>query len=97
MAFAVATCAKYSERFRLIWRIGKKKLTLSAVIRLTYPACAHSFEQTAVGLVVFHAGTGEFPRSVIAESSALWQADTAPAPAQNPPAPRWCLRQMARW
>jgi uncharacterized protein (UPF0212 family) len=56
MAFAVSTCPKCSERFRLVWRVGKRKLLLSTVIRLACPACAHSFDQTAVDLVVFGAG-----------------------------------------
>ena len=71
MAFAVATCPKCSERFRLVWRIGKKKLPLATIIRLTCPSCAHSFEQVAVGLVVFGAGREEFPRSVVVDESAL--------------------------
>jgi hypothetical protein len=56
--FCVATCPKCSEQFRLVWRIGKKKLAPSAVIRPTCPACAHSFEQVAVGPVVFDARDG---------------------------------------
>ena len=71
MAFAVATCPKCSESFRLIWRIGGKKLPLTTVIRLTCPACAHSFEQVAVGLVVFDAGRGQFARSAVVEKSEL--------------------------
>ena len=71
MAFAVATCPECSERFRLIWRIGKRKLPPSTVIRLTCPACAHSFEQTAVELVIFSAGAEQFPKSVTVDKSAL--------------------------
>ena len=71
MAFAVAKCPKCSERFRLRWRIGGKKLPLTTVIRLTCPACAHSFEQTAVKLVVFSAGAEQFPKSVVVDRSAL--------------------------
>ncbi len=71
MAFAVATCPKCREQFRLVWRIGKKKLPLTTVIRLTCPACAHSFEQVAVKLVVFNAGAEQFPKSVIVDRSAL--------------------------
>jgi len=40
MAFAVATCPKCSARFRLVWRIGGKKLPLTTVIRLACPAAA---------------------------------------------------------
>ncbi len=73
MAFAVASCPKRSERFRLVWRIGsrKKKLPLTTVIRLTCPACAHSFEQVAVKLVVFSAGQEQFPKLVVVDRSAL--------------------------
>ncbi len=71
MAFAVATCHKCSERFRLLWRIGGKKLPLTTVIRLNCPACAHSFEQVAVKLVVFGAGREQFPKSVVVDRSAL--------------------------
>ncbi len=71
MAFAVATCPKCSDRFRLIWRIAKRKLPPSTVIRLTCPACAQSFEQTAVELVVFNAGAEQFPKSVVVDRSRL--------------------------
>ena len=71
MAFAVATCPKCSERFRLLWRIGGKKLPPSTVIHLTCPACAHSFEQVAVKLVVFGTGREQFPKSVVVDRSAL--------------------------
>jgi hypothetical protein len=71
MTFAVATCPKCSERFRLVWRIGKKKLAPSVVIWLTCPAYGHSFEQIAVKLVVFDAGREQFPKSVVADGSAL--------------------------
>lgn len=71
MAFCVATCPKCSGRFRLVWRIGKKKLEPSQVIRLTCPACAHSFEQVAVKLVVFEAGKEQFPKAAIVEEFAL--------------------------
>ena len=71
MSFCVATCPKRSERFRLVGRIGGKKLPLSTVIRLTCPACAHGFEQVAVKLVIYEAGKEHFPRSVVVENSAL--------------------------
>jgi hypothetical protein len=71
MAFAVATCPKCREQFRLVWRIGGKKLPLTTIIRLTCPACAHSFEQTAVELVIFSAGAEQFPKSVTVDRSAL--------------------------
>ena len=71
MSFAVATCPKCSEQFRLAWRIGKEKLPLTTIIRLSCPACSHCFEQVAVGLVVFDAGREQFPKSVIVDRSAL--------------------------
>lgn len=71
MAFAVSTCPKCSERFRLVWRVGKKKLPPSTVIRLACPACAHSFDQTAVELVIFSAGAEQFPKSVTVDRAAL--------------------------
>src|SRR6266849_1735074 len=71
MAFCVATCPKCGERFRLVWRIGRRKLPASTVIRLTCPACAHSFTQRGVDLVVFSAGVEQFKKSVVVERSAL--------------------------
>jgi hypothetical protein len=71
MAFCVATCPKCSERFRLVWRIGKRKLPPTSVIRLTCPGCTHGFEQVTVGLVVFDAAREEFPTWVVVEESAL--------------------------
>src|SRR5262249_20119270 len=71
MAFCVATCPACSKQFRLRWRIGKKKLPLSAVVRLACPTCSHSFGQVAGELVVFEAGKEEFPRAVSWIRSAL--------------------------
>ena len=71
MAFAVSTCPRCSEQFRLIWRIVKRKLPVSTIIRLACPACCHVFEQVAVELTVFDAGRKEFPKSVVVEESAL--------------------------
>ena len=61
MAFAVATCPKCSERFRLVWRIGKRKLDLQQALRLTCPSCSVEFEQACVKLVTFSTGKEEFP------------------------------------
>ena len=71
MAFAVASCPSCSERFRLIWRIGKRKLPPLTVVRLTCPTCAYSFEQTVVELVVFGAGAEQFPKSVVVEPACV--------------------------
>jgi DNA-directed RNA polymerase subunit RPC12/RpoP len=71
MPFCVATCAKCSGRFRLVWRIGKRKLPMSAVVRLTCPTCGHRFEQVVVKLVVFSVGAEAFPKAVVVEESAL--------------------------
>jgi hypothetical protein len=67
MAFAVTPCPNCSQRFRLAWRIGKKKLPVSTLIRLKCPSCAHNFKQIAVELVVFSAGAEQFPKSVVLE------------------------------
>ena len=71
IAFCVATCPKCFERFQLVWRIGKRKLEPSQVIRLACPTCAHSFEQIGVELVVFGAGREQFPKSVVVEPSCV--------------------------
>ncbi len=71
MAFCVSTCPKCEKRFRLVWRIGKRKLEPSQVIRLTCPFCGTQFEQAAVKLVVFGAGAEHFPESVVVEPSCL--------------------------
>ena len=71
MSFTVATCPRCSERFRLVWRIAKKKLAPSAVVRLTCPAGAYGFEQVAVKLVIFSAGREQFPKAFVVEESAL--------------------------
>src|SRR5713101_2216636 len=47
MPFAVATCPKCSEQFRRKRRIGKRKLPVSTVIRLTCPSCAHALKLVA--------------------------------------------------
>jgi hypothetical protein len=71
VALAVAACCKCSERFRLIWRIGKRKLQPSQTIRLTCLQCGHQFDQIAVRLVVFDAGSEQFPKSAVIDKSAL--------------------------
>jgi len=64
MVFAVAACPKCSGHFRLIWRIGKRKMPLTTIIQLTCPACGHVFEQIGVELTVFDTGREEFSKSV---------------------------------
>jgi phage terminase large subunit GpA-like protein len=71
MAFAVATCPHCSGRFRLIWRIGKRKLEPSQAIRLTCPHCGGRFEQIAVRLVVFDAGGEHFPATATVDETCL--------------------------
>ena len=71
MPFCVSTCPKCETRFRLVWRIGKRKLEPSQVIRLACPFCGVQFEQVAVGLVVFDAGAECFPESVAVEPCCL--------------------------
>jgi hypothetical protein len=55
----------------LRWRIGKKKLPPSTVIRLACPTCSHSFEQVAVELVIFDAGAEQFPKSLTVDRAVL--------------------------
>jgi hypothetical protein len=55
MPFYVATCPACSKQFRLRWRIGKRKLEFSQVIRLNCPHCGNQFEIEGVKLVIFDA------------------------------------------
>jgi len=69
--FCVSACRKCQKRFRLIWRIGGRKISLSQVVRLTCPHCGNSFEQEAVKLVVFDGGAEDFPITFVVEPSCL--------------------------
>jgi len=69
--FCVATCPKCGRRFRLVWRIGKRRLPWSQLIRLTCPCCRTQFDQVAVELVVFGTGVEEFPEFFVVEPSRL--------------------------
>ena len=60
-----------SKPFRLRWRIGKKKLELSQVIRLICPHCRNQFEIEGVELVIFDAGAESFPITAIVDESCL--------------------------
>lgn len=45
VAFAVATCPNCSRQFRLVWRIGKRRITpLQRLRRLVCPLCGNAFE-----------------------------------------------------
>ena len=71
MPFCVATCPACSKPFRLRWRIGKRKLELSQVIRLKCPHCRNQFDIEGVELVVFDAGVESFPITAIVDESCL--------------------------
>jgi uncharacterized protein (UPF0212 family) len=71
MAFAVATCPACSKQFRSRWRIGKRKLEFSQVIRLNCPHCGNQFEIEGVKLVIFGAGAESFPITAIVDESCL--------------------------
>ena len=71
MPFCVATCPACSKPFRLRWRIGKRKLELSQVIRLNCPHCRNQFEIEGVELIVFDAGAESFPITAIVDESCL--------------------------
>lgn len=74
--FCVAACPRCEKRFRLIWRIGGRKISLSQVIRLTCPHCGNSFEQESVRLVVFDSGAEDFPATFVVEPSCLMGSAT---------------------
>src|SRR2546425_7470260 len=57
--------------FRLRWRIGKRKLELSQLIRLNCPNCQKQFEIEGVELVIFDAGAESFPITAIVDESCL--------------------------
>ncbi len=69
--FCVAACPKCEKRFRLIWRIGGRKLSLSQVLWLVCPHCRNTFEQESVKLVIFESGAEEFPTTFIVEPACL--------------------------
>ena len=71
MPFCVASCPLCSKPFRLRWRIGKRKLELSQVIRLICPHCRNQFEIEGVDLVIFDAGAESFPVTAIVDESCL--------------------------
>jgi hypothetical protein len=53
----------------LRWRIGKRKLELSQVIRLDCPHCGNQFEIEGVELVIFDAGAESFPITAIVDEA----------------------------
>ncbi|PYU19290.1 MAG: hypothetical protein DMG32_24770 [Acidobacteria bacterium] len=71
MAFAVATCPNCSREFRLVWRIGKRRIKPSQRLRLVCPLCGNAFEITAVDLAVFDAGKEQFPVTYTVEPKSL--------------------------
>ena len=75
MAFAVADCPQCKSRFRLRWKIGKRKLHCSQVLRLTCPTCDRQFEIVAVKLVEFSGGREYFPLDFIVTEDCLVALD----------------------
>jgi len=71
VAFAVATCPKCERRFRLLWRIGKRKLDLQQNLRFTCPVCGTIFEQVCVKLPTFSTGEEEFPLTATVDEGSL--------------------------
>jgi DNA-directed RNA polymerase subunit RPC12/RpoP len=71
MPLRVTTCSACSKQFRLRWRIGKRKLEFSQVIRLNCPHCGNQFEIEGVKLVIFDAGAESFPITAIVDESCL--------------------------
>jgi hypothetical protein len=71
MPFCVATWPVCSKQFRLRWRIGKRKLKFSQVIRLNCPHCGNQFEIEGVKLGIFDAGAESFPITAIVDESCL--------------------------
>lgn len=78
MAFAVATCPKCEKRFRLLWRLGGRKLGLQQRLRLTCPSCGAKFEEVCVKLPTFSTGKEAFPITFTVKLDSLNQpAETA--------------------
>jgi DNA-directed RNA polymerase subunit RPC12/RpoP len=71
MAFAAARCPKCEKQFRLIWKIGGRKLDLQQRLRLTCPACGAVFEQVCVKLPAFSAGREFIPLTATVDESCL--------------------------
>ncbi len=64
-------CPACSKQFRLRWRIGKRNLEWSQIIRLTCPHCRNQFEVEGVKLIIFDAGVESFPVTTIVDESCL--------------------------
>ena len=74
--FAVADCPACHAHFRLVWKLGGRKIAVSQRLRLSCPACGHRFETKAVELVVFGGGREAFPASAVVDLACLvgWRA-----------------------
>jgi C4-type Zn-finger protein len=70
-AFCVADCPDCRARFRLVWRIGKRRLKLTQRIRLNCPTCGGQFTATPIDLVVFYTGAYHFPSESVVDDSSL--------------------------
>jgi len=71
MTFAVAECPKCEKRFRLLWRIGERKLDLQQTLRLACPAGGETIEQVCVTLPTFSAGKEEISTTFIVTEGCL--------------------------
>src|SRR2546425_8708941 len=80
MPFCVATCPACPKPFRLRWRIGKRKLELSQLIRLNCSHCRNQFEIEGVELVIFDAGAESFPVTAMWMSPALFRGSSKVVP-----------------
>jgi len=69
--FCVADCPACRTRFRLVWKVGSRKIKLAQALRLSCPGCGIRFETKAVELVVFNAGAEHFPVSSPVDTSCL--------------------------
>lgn len=71
MAFAAAHCPKCEKQFRLIWRIGGRRLDRQQRLLLTCPACGTQFEEVCVKLPTFSAGKEFIPLTAMVDESCL--------------------------
>jgi len=73
MPYCTVTCPnkKCLASFRILWRIGGKKLSLNQVARFTCPTCGTSFERACVRLPVFTCAADPTQRTVTVDESCL--------------------------
>ena len=71
MALTAATYPKCEKRFRLVWRVSKRKLKPTQAIRLSCPHCENQFETAGVKLVIFNTGSENSPLTATVDTSCL--------------------------